>query len=160
MRTRSSTSTTTRAAPPCTTRPPSRPPPGGPGARWPGLRRRAFRLIAVSSRDNLSRLPGPHRADDRELVPEYSGAHYCEEAGKITQDSARPIRLAGFVVSSGCSPTTACDHVSAPPLRKTDIPGAGGGPPPAPPPRPGPRANTTPPPRPGNPGHRHLGQAR
>src|SRR5258708_10247596 len=103
MRTRSSTSTTTRAAPPCTTRPPSRPPPGGPGARWPGLRRRAFRLIAVSSRDNLSRLPGPHRADDRELVPEYSGAHYCEEAGKITQDSARPVRLAGFVVSSGCS---------------------------------------------------------
>jgi len=35
----------------------------------------------------------------RELVPEYSAASYWEEAASIPP----PLRLAGFVVSSGCS---------------------------------------------------------
>jgi len=45
----------------------------------------------------------PSYFDDRELVPRYSDERYCEEAGKIAQDSSRRVRLAGFVVSSGCS---------------------------------------------------------
>src|SRR5260370_20510202 len=57
--------------------------------------------------------------------------------------------------SASAVPTTACDHVSARPLRKTDIPGAGGARSRGPARRPARRSNTTPPPPAGIP-RNHL----